>query len=546
MLPYIHTIKYKLGPFTFQAFGLLVAIGVILGTVLIRKRAEQLKLNVDLIIDSYFVVLPGSFVISHLVSVIFYFPERIAKDPLTLIYFWEGISSFGGFLGGLLLGYFYFKKHKVPVLPYLEAIAFGFVPGFTLGRFGCTVAHDHPGAWFTYPLNVGAGHYGFDSVPAINSSTFWIGVVIIGIILGIIVSQFREKPMFGSTTFMVVGLCVVLFGAIHPKLNVILYNMNLNAPISGYQRLPKKNTLIWEDTKDTFRKVIKHVRQAELRRQKDPKYVASPRDYNIWVLCGKYYPNTKQDPKQRIRCNRYMNSYRAVMKDIRKFVMNGSDGKKVKHFSITNLCNKHYKGKRVRHDCYSYYSGVFSGGRRFDLGILGAFFFIFLCFLYWLTARGKPRPIGFHLALWFTLYAPVRFLLDSQRTADLLYWGLTPGQYMSIITLFFGIFFFKTMPKQRWNQFDAESYPELPKETKSKKVEEEEEDDEDESEEEVAEESTEKKEEKEEKKEEKASKSKEPEKKTKVNKSSSTSKKDKQSTGKKKIKVKKKKKKKKK
>jgi len=58
-----------------------------------------------------------------------------------------------------------------------------------------------------------------------------------------------------------------------------------------------------------------------------------------------------------------------------------------------------------------------------------------------LYALKDYRPFrGFHFALVFLLYAPVRIFFDSLRVGDQTYWGYTPGQYFSVIVLFLGIF----------------------------------------------------------------------------------------------------------
>lgn len=41
-------------------------------------------------------------------------------------------------------------------------------------------------------------------------------------------------------------------------------------------------------------------------------------------------------------------------------------------------------------------------------------------------------PVGTYIATTCLLYAPVRFSMDFLRTADVTYFGLTPGQYASI------------------------------------------------------------------------------------------------------------------
>lgn len=44
----------------------------------------------------------------------------------------------------------------------------------------------------------------------------------------------------------------------------------------------------------------------------------------------------------------------------------------------------------------------------------------------------RPQPAGFFLALFLTLYLPVRFLLDTLRVSDVRYAGLTPAQWVAV------------------------------------------------------------------------------------------------------------------
>jgi phosphatidylglycerol:prolipoprotein diacylglycerol transferase len=69
----------------------------------------------------------------------------VIEEPLSLLMVWGGLSSFGGFFGGVLGAILYLRKRGVPSIPYLEAGFFGFVPVWILGRLGCTIAFDHPG-----------------------------------------------------------------------------------------------------------------------------------------------------------------------------------------------------------------------------------------------------------------------------------------------------------------------------------------------------------------------------------------------------------------
>lgn len=150
-LPPIH-----LGPLTLYPFGILVAIGIMLGMWLATRRSEQLGLDPNITNDvGMWAVIPG-FIGAHLVSVIFYTPEKLQTDPLILLKVWEGISSFGGFFGGAAGVVYYLYRKRVPFWHYADALAYGFAAAWIFGRLGCTVAFDHPGVLTDFVLGM---HY---------------------------------------------------------------------------------------------------------------------------------------------------------------------------------------------------------------------------------------------------------------------------------------------------------------------------------------------------------------------------------------------------
>lgn len=128
-----------------QPFGPLVATGVILGWRQCLKYAKEKDIDEVLFRDYLFWMLVSAFVISHWVSVIFYFPEQIKEDWTVLLKIWNGLSSVGGFFGAFVGMTVYLKLKKQPIIVYADATIFGLLLGWCFGRAGCSVVHDHPG-----------------------------------------------------------------------------------------------------------------------------------------------------------------------------------------------------------------------------------------------------------------------------------------------------------------------------------------------------------------------------------------------------------------
>ncbi len=160
MVPYFPQPELHLfGPITLHAFGALVALAVVVGCGMTIARCRRNGLDPAVCNDLLGYVVLAGFVVAHLYSVLAYYPEEILQNPLILLKFWENISSFGGFVGGVFGLWLFFRVKGKPIRTldrwrYLDAIAFVFPFSWAIGRLGCTLAHDHPGTVTTFPLGV--------------------------------------------------------------------------------------------------------------------------------------------------------------------------------------------------------------------------------------------------------------------------------------------------------------------------------------------------------------------------------------------------------
>ncbi len=165
MIPYIHVPDLKLGALTLHPFGLLVATGVIIGTWLATKRAKQRRLDLDKLNSFITWMLVAGFLGGHMLDQIFYHPAEVVKRPWSIFLLWEGLSSFGGFVGGLIgvilwkffeavpvlrtplftLSTIKRRERAMPIMPFCDLILSVFPVAWIFGRSGCAVVHDHQG-----------------------------------------------------------------------------------------------------------------------------------------------------------------------------------------------------------------------------------------------------------------------------------------------------------------------------------------------------------------------------------------------------------------
>lgn len=141
-------------PFALHGFGLFVALGFVFGGMMAKRRAERYGLSSSSIDRLITWLIVGTFVGGHVGYGLMYKPAEYFANPILFLQFWQGLSSFGGFVVCVPLAVYFFHRNKMPVWPYLDCLAYGLALGWFLGRMGCFVAHDHPGSETDFFLGV--------------------------------------------------------------------------------------------------------------------------------------------------------------------------------------------------------------------------------------------------------------------------------------------------------------------------------------------------------------------------------------------------------
>jgi len=163
-MPFFHLGSLDLG-IPIQSFGVIVAAGVLIGAWLLRRYAEWHGVEDDHIRGLLGWVTVCGFLGAHEFDMIFYNWAKIGDAtvvppaawwplgealypsnwPLPLK-IWEGISSYGGFIGGAIGFAIYVWWKRLPVRLFADITIVGLLPAFSIGRIGCTVVSDHIGA----------------------------------------------------------------------------------------------------------------------------------------------------------------------------------------------------------------------------------------------------------------------------------------------------------------------------------------------------------------------------------------------------------------
>ncbi len=146
MIPYFELRRIPLSEdLSLAVFGLCVMAGVAAGALFAQRRAITLGFPQEEMAGAIvWAVIPG-FLVAHVVEMLLYQPAAAFLDLRSLLAFWDGMSSFGGFLGAVLGLAIYFRGRRGGWVVHAEILLQALVVGWLFGRLGCTLVHDHVG-----------------------------------------------------------------------------------------------------------------------------------------------------------------------------------------------------------------------------------------------------------------------------------------------------------------------------------------------------------------------------------------------------------------
>ena len=147
----------KIGNFSLNFYGLIIAVGLILAVLYGWKRSKEFGIKPDDITDGVLWIVPFSIICARLYYCVFrWTADGYAEDPLSILYIWKGgLAIYGGVIGAVI-GVTVFclvKKIKLPAV--LDLVALGFLIGQAIGRWGNFFNREAYGAETEFFLRMG-------------------------------------------------------------------------------------------------------------------------------------------------------------------------------------------------------------------------------------------------------------------------------------------------------------------------------------------------------------------------------------------------------
>ena len=191
-------------------YGVIIAVGMVLGVILAIYRARKQGLKEDLIFDFILLALPIAIICARGYYVIFEW-DSYSGDILSIFKIWKGgLAIYGGVIGGLVTAILFCRHHKFPLFRFLDLVVPSLVLGQAIGRWGNFVNQEAFGnlvansslQFFPYAVYI-------DALGEWHQATFFYESMwnVCLLIAMLIVS--RKKPKTGTLTcmyFVIYGL----------------------------------------------------------------------------------------------------------------------------------------------------------------------------------------------------------------------------------------------------------------------------------------------------------------------------------------------------
>jgi len=132
----ISPVAFEIGPLAVRWYGIILAAAFLTGTLLAYRRACRSGTDPDHIINLITLIIPAAIIGARLYYVAFSWSDY-SDNPISALAIWHGgLAIHGGIIGGVLVGLWYTRRHKLHLWNTADILAPSLIIGQAIGRWG--------------------------------------------------------------------------------------------------------------------------------------------------------------------------------------------------------------------------------------------------------------------------------------------------------------------------------------------------------------------------------------------------------------------------
>lgn len=191
----MYPVLFKIGPLTFYSWGLMVALGFLIGLWLTYRAAKKTGYPADKVLDCSVYALAAGIVGARLFYILGFWPD-FQNDTVEIIKIWDGGMVFwGGLLFAIGAIALYCRRQKISVLKFFDLAAGPTALGYAIGRIGCLLNGCCYGNVTTLPWGIRFPHLdGLRQPTQLYSS-------LAGLIIFLLLAWLGKKQKFSGQVF---------------------------------------------------------------------------------------------------------------------------------------------------------------------------------------------------------------------------------------------------------------------------------------------------------------------------------------------------------
>jgi len=145
VLNYIDPIAFELGPISVHWYGIIIAVGILMGYFIAQESIKRIGFDKDTLVDIIFWSAIFGFIVARIYFVIFqwpYYAQNLIEIPMI---WYGGIAIHGGLIGGFITGIIIMKQKNINPFQIGDVVAPSLILGQCIGRWGNFMNHEAHG-----------------------------------------------------------------------------------------------------------------------------------------------------------------------------------------------------------------------------------------------------------------------------------------------------------------------------------------------------------------------------------------------------------------